>query len=114
MALGNVLILARDEVVAALLGLMVELRGFTPRFLGIDETPEDAFASDTFIAVVIDCDHPLWGDRFLSACRGASARPILFSPFRIHTEVRDLANRYGASSFTLPTDTDTFGKLLEA
>ena len=97
-----------------LLGLMVELRGFTPRFLGIDETLEDAFASDTFAAVVIDCDHSLWGERFFSACRDASARPILFSPFRIHSEVRDLANRYGARSFTLPTDTDTFGKLLEA
>lgn len=114
MALGNVLILARDEVVAALLGLMVELRGFTPRFLGVDETPEEAFASDAFAAVVIDCDHPLWSDRFLIACRDTSTRPILFSPFRIHTEVRDLADRYGASSFTLPTDTDTFGKLLEA
>jgi len=30
--LGSVLILAREEVVAALLGLMVEVYGFQPKF----------------------------------------------------------------------------------
>jgi hypothetical protein len=110
--LGNVLILARDEVVAALLGLMVELQGFTPRFLGPEETPEAALAGGGFASVLIDCDHPLWSEPLLRACREASAQPILFSPFRMGAEVRNLAERYGLSSFTLPTDPDTFSKLL--
>ncbi len=36
------LILAREEVVAALLGLMVEVSGFEPRFTRTDQSAEDA------------------------------------------------------------------------
>lgn len=114
MVLGNVLILARDEVVAALLGLMVELRGFTPRFPGREETPEDVLAGGRCAAVVIDCDDPRWSEQFLSACKTASAQPILFSPFRVNSEVSALGDRHGVRTFTLPTDPETFGKLLEA
>jgi DNA-binding response OmpR family regulator len=113
-ALGNVLILARDEVVAALLGLMVELRGFRPRFLGERETPEDALARDPYHAVIIDCDHPGCSDEIIAAIRAADAQPILFSPLRLQSELRDLAGRYRAGSFTLPTDPDTFGAVLGA
>jgi DNA-binding response OmpR family regulator len=110
--LGNVLILARDEVVAALLGLMVELRGFSPRFLGEWETPEEVLAHDRYYAVIIDCDHPGCSDQIIAAIRAADARPILFSPLRLQSELRDLAGRYRAESFTLPTDPDTFGSVL--
>jgi DNA-binding NtrC family response regulator len=112
--LGSVLILAREEVVAALLGLMVELRGLQPRFLGREESVEDAIERGSLAAVVIDCDHPDCNLTLLEAIRNAGAQPILFSPFRMQSEVREVATRHGTRSFTLPTDPATFGRMLEA
>jgi DNA-binding NtrC family response regulator len=111
--LSSVLILAREEVVAALLGLMVELRGLQPRFLGREESVEDAIARGPLVAVVIDCDHPDCSESLLQAIRNAGAQPILFSPFRMQSEVKEVAARHGTRSFTLPTDPDTFGRMLE-
>jgi len=110
-----VLILPREETVAALLGLMVELRGFQPRFLERSErVEEEAMRRDRPDAVVIDCDHPDCSEALVEAIRRMDALSILFSPFRMQSEVRAVAARHGARSFTLPTDPDTFGKILEA
>ena len=106
------LILAREEVVAALLGLMVELRGSQPTFLGRAELAEDAILRENPVAVLIDCDYPDCGDDLLEAARKVGAVPILFSPFRIPSEVERFATRHGVKSFTLPTDLETFGKIL--
>jgi DNA-binding response OmpR family regulator len=111
--LANVLIVAREEIVAALLGLMVELRDFQPKFLGREESVEDAVAGQPFEAVIIDCDYPEC-DRLVDAIRDSGALPILFSPFRMQAEVKEVAARHGSRSFTLPTDPDTFGRMLEA
>ena|ERR1700719_319871 len=111
--LDNVLIVAREEIVAALLGLMVELRDLRPRFLRREESVEDAIAQEPFAAVVIDCDYPEC-DRLMDAIRDSGAVPILFSPFRKQAEVKEVAARHGIRSFTLPTDPDTFGRMLEA
>jgi len=111
-ALGKVLILAREEVVAALLGLMVELRGSQPRFLGRAELAQDAILREMPIAVLIDYDYPDCGDELLEAVRKVGAVPILFSPFRIPSEVESFARRHGVRSFTLPTDIETFGRVL--
>jgi hypothetical protein len=112
--LGDVLILAREDVVAALLGLMVELRGSQPRFPGKNESVGDAFGRLSVNAVVIDCDHPDCTAKLLEAIRKADVVPILFSPSRMRSEVSELAARHGIRSFTLPTDPDTFGRMLEA
>lgn len=108
------LILAREEVVAALLGMMVELRGFEPRFPGRTERVEDAILRDKPHAVVIDWDHPDCGAALLETIKNAGALPVLFSPFRMQPEVRSAADRQGIRSFTLPTDVGTFGKALDA
>ena len=107
------LILAREEVVAALLGMMVELRGLQPRFLGRAEPIEDAILREKPRAVVIDCDHPDFRDELLETIKNAGARPVVFSPFRLKPEVRSAAERHGIRSFTLPTDVGTFGKMLD-
>lgn len=112
--MGKVLIVAREEVVAALLGLMVELKGLEPRFLGRAERAEDAVLREKPDAVIIDCDHPDCQDGLLEALKKEGAVPILFSPFRMQSEVKSVAARHGIRSFTLPTDTDTFGRALES
>ncbi|HET6761074.1 MAG TPA: hypothetical protein VFH13_03190 [Gemmatimonadaceae bacterium] len=110
---GKVLILAREEVIAALLGLMVELRGLQPRFLARAEPVEEVILREKPMAVIIDCDHPDYGDALLEALKKEGVEPILFSPFRMHSEVRSVAARHGIRSFTLPTDTNTFGRVLD-
>jgi DNA-binding response OmpR family regulator len=111
--LGNVLILAREEMVAALLGLMVELRGLQPSFLTRAQSVADVIATGSFAAVVIDCDHPDYSARLLASIRKTGAVPILFSPCRMQSEVGEVAARHGIRSFALPTDPDTFGRMLE-
>jgi DNA-binding response OmpR family regulator len=111
-ALGDVLILAREEVVAALLGLMVEVSGFQPRFPGDDESVVDAIAKKRPYAVLIDCDHPEFSEDLIDLVRRSGSRPILFSPFRNQPEMTRLATRHGAQSFTLPTEPDSFSGLL--
>jgi hypothetical protein len=83
-------------------------------FLGREESVEGAIGRESFDAVVIDCDHPGCNEKVLDAIRNTGAVPVLFSPFRIHSEVLEVAARHGTKSFTLPTDPDTFGKMLEA
>jgi DNA-binding NtrC family response regulator len=112
--LSSVLILAREEVVAALLGMLVEIKGFQPRFLGRAEPIEDAILREKPRAVIIDCDHPECGEALLETIKMAGALPILFSPYRMLPEVRSVADRHGLRSFTLPTDVGTFGKMLDA
>ena len=111
--LGNVLILAREEVVAALLGLMVELRGMEPRFLADGETVTDAL-DRAQIPVLIDCDHADCTAETIELISKKGGEPILFSPSRMQTEVTRLASRYHVRSFTLPTDPDTFARLLKS
>ena len=107
------MILAREEVVAALLGLMVELRGMEPRFLGDGETVTEAIGRD-HIPVLIDCDHADCTAETIELIRKGGGEPILFSPSRMQTELTRLASRYRIRSFTLPTDPDTFGQLLKS
>lgn len=85
-----------------------------PRFPGRDESPEDAFGRGSFDAVVVDCDHPDCNEHLLETIRRSDAVPILFSPSMMQAEVKEVAARHGIKSFTLPTDPDTFGRLLEA
>jgi DNA-binding response OmpR family regulator len=113
-ALANVLILAREEMVAALLGLMVELRGLQPSFLARDQSVADAIETGSFAAVVVDCDHPDCTAKLLATIRTTGAVPILFSPSRMQSEVGEVAARHGIRSFALPMDPDSFGRMLEA
>jgi tRNA pseudouridine-54 N-methylase len=112
--LANVLILAREEVVAALLGLMVELRGMQPEFLQEGESVAEAVDRVGHVPVLIDCDHPGCTEENISLIRESGGEPVVFSPFRMQTEVTRLAARYRTKSFTLPTDPDTFGRLLKS
>jgi DNA-binding response OmpR family regulator len=110
----NILILAREEVVAALLGLMVELHGFQPKFIDKSLSVDDAIRLERPGAVLIDCDHPECSEALIQSIRHLDGTPILFSPFRMQQEVREVAARHGVRSFTLPTDPGTFGKMLDS
>lgn len=108
------LILAREEVVAALLGLLVELKGFKPCFPERHQSPADAISGGRFALVVIDCDYPGCDEELLGRIDASAARAVFFSPLRRREEVNDLAAHYAARWFTLPTDPESFGKILES
>lgn len=109
--MSNVLILAREDVIAALLGLMVELRGMQPHFIAEGESLATALVGGQ-MPVLIDCDHPDCNAETLELIRKRGSEPILYSPFRLKAEVMRLASRYGTRFFTLPTDPEVLGKLL--
>ena len=110
-ALGNVLIVAREEMIAALLGLMVDVCGLQPKFAGPDQSVEDAISSGQLDAVLIDFDHPACSKETVAAIRAGSAVPIIFSPFRRSAEVAMFADRLAAKSFTVPISCEQFAKL---
>ncbi|HYS68971.1 MAG TPA: hypothetical protein VEM14_01940 [Gemmatimonadaceae bacterium] len=112
--MDHVLILAREEVVAALLGLMVEVSGFEPRFTRTDQSAEDAVKGSRLHAVLVDCDHPDFSGDLIGVIKESGAQPILFSPFRMHSEVTRLAALHETRSFTLPTEPITFGRILRS
>jgi DNA-binding response OmpR family regulator len=110
--LDSVLILACEQIVAALLGLMVEVSGFQPRFPAADQKAAAATASERLRAVLIDCDHPEFDETLIELIRKSGARPILFSPLKMRGEVARLASRHGIEAFTLPIAPHTFARLL--
>lgn len=92
---------------------MVEVSGFQPRFAAGGETAEAAIRSKHPHAVLVDCDHPELNDDLIGAIRTSGARPVLFSPRRMHAEVNNFASAHGARAFTLPTEPDTFIRILK-
>jgi DNA-binding response OmpR family regulator len=110
--LDSVLILACEEVVAALLGLMVEVSGFQARYPADGQTAAAAAASQHPHVVLIDCDHPEFDENLIEVIRTSGARPILFSPLKMRAEVTNLALRHRTEAFTLPTEPGTFARLL--
>ena len=109
--LGNVLIVAREEMIAALLGLMVDVCGLQPKFAGRDQSVDDAIASSQFNAVLIDFDDPACTEDTVAAIRASGAVPIIFSPFRRAAEVSMFADRLDAKSFTVPINCERFARL---
>ena len=108
----TVLILAREEVVAALLGLLVELCGLEPAYLQKGEGAAEACARLGCAKVVIDCDHWECSTKTLSPVQRSGAKIVLFSPSRVTDDMRRTAAALKARTFALPIGPDAFGKLL--
>jgi hypothetical protein len=109
---ATVLILAREEVVAALLGLLVELRGYQPVYAHRGETAAEACARLRCDKMVIDCDHWECSEEALGTLKKAGVKLVLFSPSRGPADMRRASGSLGIQSFTLPIGPDAFGKLL--
>lgn len=112
--LGKVLILAREEIVGALLGLMAEIEGLQPVFPSADESVHDAIARVSPQMVLIDCDHVDCGEDLVKSVGGVGARAVLFSPSRQQRELQVFSRRYGLPGFTLPLEPSRFRELIEA
>ena len=111
--MANVLILAREEVVAALLGLLVELCGHQPVYAPRGKIAADACAELACSKLVIDCDHWECSERTLASLDKEGVKIVLFSPSRAPSEMRRTTSPLGIRAFTLPIGPQAFGKLLE-
>ena len=108
----TVLILAREEVVAALLGLLVELCGHRPVFALRGESAAEACDRVSCDKLVIDCDHFECSKKTLGELHRSGKTIVLFSPSRTPAEVSRSAAALRLKSFTLPIGPEAFGKLL--
>lgn len=110
--MATVLILAREEVVAALLGLLVELSGLQPLYARNGETAGEACTRLSCSKIVIDCDHWECSRKALGDLHGAGVKIVLFSPSRAPSDIKRTIGSLGLPAFTLPIGPEAFGKLL--
>lgn len=106
--------LAREPVIAALLGLLMELDGYTVDFAAPDEPPDEAIAR-LRPPLIICADGALadaTSDVFLARA-AKKGRVVLFASPELAEEVRALAERRGFPFFELPVDRDTLNRVLE-
>lgn len=100
----GVLILAREELISALLGLLVETTGHTVSFAEPEERAEDAMRRIGPQVVIVDCDHRDCTDDLVQAANEVGARLILFSASREPEYVRKAAAPARLQFFTFPIE----------
>ena len=109
----SVLIIATDAVVAALLGTLLELDGYAPRFPEPGESPMDALERLRPRVALVDCDEPdACANGFFGECAVQGTTVVLFSPARMPYDVRDVAERYGLPAFSFPIDRTRLGQVI--
>ena len=111
----SVLVLAREPVLAALLGMLIELEGYQPHFTGDGENVDEALARlRPPIILCADCE--LTGvptDLFFARVTRARARVVLFGSAAAAAAVRALATERGLPFFLRPTDLDALARALD-
>ena len=100
----GVLVLAREELISALLGLLIETTGHSVFFAEPDERAEDALRRIAPQVVIVDCDHRDCTEDLMRAANEVRARLILFSASRDPDYVRRVAAPSHSQSFTFPIE----------
>jgi DNA-binding NtrC family response regulator len=110
----KVLILARDSVIAALIGMLLEMEDFEPVFAEPEERPEDALNRlRPPLVIVIDGELEVArSDLFFARAAAAHARVVLFSEPLAADEVRAAARARRCAYFAMPVDRATLGQVL--
>lgn len=110
----TILILAKEEVISALLGAMVELDGLGPVFPPADERPMAAIRRLRPDLLLLDCEHELLWDADAMRCISATGtRLLLFSAMRSQSEIEELAMRHRAAAFALPVSFHDFAERVD-
>jgi DNA-binding NtrC family response regulator len=110
----KVLILARETVIAALIGLLLELEDYEPVFAEPGERAEDAIARvRPPLVIVLDGQlDEARSDLFFARAAAAHARVVLFSEPLAAADVRAAARVRRLPFFAMPVDRATLGRLL--
>ena len=111
---ARVLILTPQPLLAALLGMLLELEQFEPVFAEPDETPEDAIARvRPLLVVLLDGDlDAARSDLFFARAAKRGIRVVLFQPPGGGTHAREIAEARALPWFTLPIDRANLARIL--
>ena len=110
----RVLILARESVIAALIGMLLELEEFEPVYPEPDERPDDAVRRvRPPLVVVLDGGADVArSDLFYARAAQHGACVVLFSEPVAAEEVRAVARARALPFFSMPVDRSTLGEVL--
>ncbi len=110
----QVLILARESVLAALIGLLLELEQYEPVFAEPDERYDDAIrrVRAPLVVVLDGASEEARSDLFHARAAQSGARVVLFSEPIGADEVRAAARARRLPYFAMPVDRATLGAVL--
>lgn len=100
----SVLILAREDLIAALIGLLVETSGHAVLFPRGDEDSHAAMRRLRPHVIVVDCDHKDCTGELVKTANEIGGRLILYSASREPEYVRRAAAPSRSLSFTFPIE----------
>ena len=111
----KVLILARESVIAALIGLLLEFEAYEPVFPEPDERAEDAIRRvRPPLVVILDGESDeARSDLFHLRAAHSGARVVLFSEPVAAAAVRVAARQRQLPFFAMPVDRATLGTVLK-
>ena len=112
---SHALVLSGDALIAALLGALLEIHGYTPFFPEPEEAPRDALRRARPGVVLVDCEHDsACNEAFFGPATMTGARVIMYSASRSRQEVSSFSAKYGFDWFILPIDLASFSKVVRA
>lgn len=100
----SVLIFAREDLISALLGLLVETSGHIAMLPKDNEDSGSAMRRLRPSVVIVDCDHKDCTEGLVRAANEVGARLILYSASREPEYVRRVAAPSRSLSFTFPIE----------
>ncbi len=110
----EVLIIAADCVVGALLGVLVEISGDQPRFSEVGETPLAAIERLRAPLVLIDCDHDAaCEDAAYEAASRIGSEVILFGHEKDRERIISMGKERDVHTLSLPVDPAALGRLID-
>ena len=111
----KVLVVARETVIAALIGMLLELEDYEPVFAEPDEQPEDAVRRlRPPLVIVLDGElAAARSDLFFARAVATGARVVLFSEPLAADDVRAVARERRLPFFAMPVDRETLGHALQ-
>ena len=110
----TVLVVAKDRLVAAVLGALIELSGRRVAFRSNNEGIDSAVRRATAELVLFDCALGISTCAEIAAtARLEGARLLMFSASHTEREARDIASLYRAQCFVLPVKPREFMALVD-
>ena len=111
---AKVLIIAREAVIAALIGMLLELEGYEPVYAAIGERAEDALSRvRPPLVVVLDGGlDAARSDLFYARALSSQAKVVLFGEPFAAEDVRAMARERRVPYFAMPVDRATLGGVM--
>ena len=112
---SKVLVLSDQPLVAALIGMLVELVGFVPAFAGVGELPEEALRRvRPLVVVLLDAElGAARSDLFFAQAAKRKVGLAVFGPTGSERQLAAIARQRGVPCVEVPASSTAFAHLLE-